>query len=164
MIIHPLILKIKNCSCRERESKIWIYKSLVFLFQLLSVALSLNIYSLYSIKQKQKKFADFKIFFCSFSKFFKNKKLLNTNFYHSKTFTGVTWGPTKHLGPISSAVLTFIGYKQTDKQTNKQTDKPNLYIEYWSDNGFKGTHVIRACQSINGGSIKITPRIKSMRD
>ena len=28
--------------------------------------------------------------------------------------------PTKNLGPIGSAVLTFIGYKQTDKQTNKQ--------------------------------------------
>ena len=37
--------------------------------------------------------------------------------------------PTKNLGPIGSAVLTFIGYKQTDNQTNKQTDKPNLYIE-----------------------------------
>ena len=37
--------------------------------------------------------------------------------------------PTKILGPIGSAVLTFIGYKQTDKQTNKQTDKPNLYID-----------------------------------
>ena len=33
------------------------------------------------------------------------------------------------LGPIGSVVLTFIGYKQTDKQTNKQTDKPNLYID-----------------------------------
>ena len=31
----------------------------------------------------------------------------------------------KNLGPIGSAVLTFIGYKQT----NKQTDKPNLYID-----------------------------------
>jgi len=31
----------------------------------------------------------------------------------------------KTLGPIGSAVLTFIGYKQTDKQT----DKPNLYID-----------------------------------
>jgi len=30
------------------------------------------------------------------------------------------------LGPIGSAVLTFIGYKQTDKQT----DKPNLYIDF----------------------------------
>ena len=29
--------------------------------------------------------------------------------------------PTKNLGLIGSAVLTFIGYKQTDK--------PNLYIE-----------------------------------
>ena len=33
-------------------------------------------------------------------------------------------GPTKNLGPIGSAVLTFIGYKQ-----NRQTDKPNLYID-----------------------------------
>ena len=29
------------------------------------------------------------------------------------------------MGPIGSAVLTFIGYKQTIKQT----DKPNLYID-----------------------------------
>ena len=33
---------------------------------------------------------------------------------------GVTRDPSKNLGPIGSAVLTFIGYKQTDK--------PNLYI------------------------------------
>ena len=33
------------------------------------------------------------------------------------------------MGPIGSAVLTFIGYKQTNKQTPKQTDKPNLYID-----------------------------------
>ena len=26
----------------------------------------------------------------------------------------------KKLGPIGSAVLTFIGYKQTDKQTDRQ--------------------------------------------
>ena len=37
--------------------------------------------------------------------------------------------PQKNLGPIGSAGLTFIGYKQTDKQTNKQTDKPNFYID-----------------------------------
>ena len=37
--------------------------------------------------------------------------------------------PQKNVGPIGSAVLTFIGYKQTYKQTNKQTDKPNLYID-----------------------------------
>ena len=30
------------------------------------------------------------------------------------------WGPTQNLGPIGSAVLTFIGYKQTDKQGYKQ--------------------------------------------
>ena len=30
----------------------------------------------------------------------------------------------KNLGPIGSAVLMFIGYKQTDRQT-----KQNLYIE-----------------------------------
>ena len=29
------------------------------------------------------------------------------------------------MAPIGLAVLTFIGYKQTDKQT----DKPNLYID-----------------------------------
>ncbi len=29
-------------------------------------------------------------------------------------------GPTQNLGPIGSAVLTFIGYKQTDKQTDRQ--------------------------------------------
>ena len=30
------------------------------------------------------------------------------------------WGPAQNLGPIGSAVLTFIGYKRTDKQTNRQ--------------------------------------------
>ena len=35
----------------------------------------------------------------------------------------------KKIGPIGSAVLTFIGYKQTDRQTDKQTEKPNLYID-----------------------------------
>ena len=33
------------------------------------------------------------------------------------------------MDPIGSAVLTFIGFKQTDAQTDKQTDKPNLYID-----------------------------------
>jgi len=41
------------------------------------------------------------------------------------------------LGKIGSAVLTFIGYRQTIKQTNKQTntktDKPNLYIDIYID-------------------------------
>ena len=30
------------------------------------------------------------------------------------------WGPAQNLGPIGLAVLTFIGYKQTDKQTDRQ--------------------------------------------
>ena len=32
------------------------------------------------------------------------------------------------MGPIGSAVLTFIGYKQTDRQTNKQTDGQAKFI------------------------------------
>ena len=32
------------------------------------------------------------------------------------TFPGATWGLTKKLGPIGSAVRTFIWYKQTDKK------------------------------------------------
>ena len=36
-------------------------------------------------------------------------------------------GHTQNLGPIGSAVLTFIGYKQTDKQTSK------VYIKYIDD-------------------------------
>ena len=35
------------------------------------------------------------------------------------------WCPTKKLGPIGSAVLTFI----ENKQTNKHPDKPILYID-----------------------------------
>ena len=34
-------------------------------------------------------------------------------------------GPTKNLGPIGSAVLKFIGYKQTNKQTDTQSK--NIY-------------------------------------
>ena len=51
------------------------------------------------------------------------------NFDHSKTFPEATWGPTQNLGLIGSAILNFIGYKQTNRQTNRQTDKPNLYID-----------------------------------
>ena len=42
--------------------------------------------------------------------------------------TQLGWGHVrshKNFCPIGSAVLTFIEYKQTDKQT----DKPNLYID-----------------------------------
>ena len=34
-------------------------------------------------------------------------------------------GPTKNLGPIGSAVFTFIGQKEIDKQSDKAK-----YIEY----------------------------------
>ena len=33
---------------------------------------------------------------------------------------GVKRNPTQNLGPIGSAILTFIGYKQTNKQTDRQ--------------------------------------------
>ena len=35
------------------------------------------------------------------------------------------WGTTKNLGRIGSAVLMFIGYKQTDRLTDKQS----MYIK-----------------------------------
>ena len=44
----------------------------------------------------------------------------------------LTGDPTKNLGPIGSAVLTFIRYKQTDKHhnrhPNKQTDTQAKFI------------------------------------
>ena len=39
------------------------------------------------------------------------------------------WGPTQNLGPIGSAVLTFIGKQQTDRQTEKQS----IYIDIVKD-------------------------------
>ena len=53
--------------------------------------------------------------------------MLKANFWkfdNPKTFPGIMRGPTTNLGLIGSAVLTFIGYKQTNKQTNRQTDNP----------------------------------------
>ena len=61
-----------------------------------------------------------------FSKFLKIEFWWRQIFEHliiHKPFHGVRRDPTKKLGPIGSAVLTFIGYKQTDTQT----DKLNLY-------------------------------------
>jgi len=60
--------------------------------------------------------------------------VLNTNFENS-IIPGVARGPTKNLGPISSAVLTYMGYMQTHTQTDKQSiyikreDKPAKYME-----------------------------------
>ena len=36
-------------------------------------------------------------------------------------------GPTQNLGPIGSAVLTFIGCKRAEKRTTAQTDKQSIY-------------------------------------
>ena len=38
--------------------------------------------------------------------------------------------PQKNLGPIGSAVLTFIGYKQTNRQTNRQAKFIYRWIFY----------------------------------
>ncbi len=51
---------------------------------------------------------------------------LNPILMFHKPIPMVMWGPTQNLGLIGSAVLTFIGYKQT----NKHPDKPNLYIDW----------------------------------
>ena len=86
------------------------------LFKLLIVALFLNIFSLYRIKQK--KSADFIIFFFAHFQNFTKIKI----FKHK--FINLPWGhlgPTQNLGPISSAFLTFI--------VNRQTDKLNLCID-----------------------------------
>ena len=61
------------------------------LFQLLIVALSVSIFSVYSIKQKQKMFADFIIFFRAFSKFYKNKKTFKYKFWKFWSFINLPW-------------------------------------------------------------------------
>ena len=38
------------------------------------------------------------------------------------------WGPTKNLGPIGSAVLTFVGYKQTEIQS-RDKQSTHIYID-----------------------------------
>ena len=45
--------------------------------------------------------------------------------------------------------MTFIGYKQTDKQTNKQTDKPNLYIDVkpWQKKNAKNNKTLQPLQT-----------------
>ena len=50
--------------------------------------------------------------------------LFGANFWyfdHLYIFHGDRWSHTKNLDPIGSAVLTFIGYKGTDKHTDKQS-------------------------------------------
>jgi len=60
---------------------------------------------------------------------------------------GVPRCPTKNLGLIGSAVLTFIGYKK--KQTNKQTDKPNLYINIEKSTGVEPPPISDRVKSIS---------------
>ena len=55
-------------------------------------------------------FADFIKIFGGFSKFNKNWILLEASFWNF-------WGPTQNLEMIGFAILTFIEYKQTDKQS-----------------------------------------------
>ena len=53
-------------------------------------------------------------------------QILKTNSFnsnHPKTLPWVMRGPTQKLGPIDSAVLTFIGYKQTKKQKDRPAAK-----------------------------------------
>ena len=58
---------------------------------------------------------------------FVRSKFLKNSIIH-KPSLGSLEVPQKNVGRIGLAVLTFIGYKQT----NKQTDKPNLYIDEMS--------------------------------
>ena len=52
------------------------------------------------------------------------KKIVDfQNLDHPKTFPGVMWGSTQNLGPIGSAVLTFIRYKQTDTHPDRHAHR-----------------------------------------
>ena len=78
----------------------------------------MNIFS--SCTNCEKNFADFIKKNCGFSKFNDIRIVLESNFsnsYHSLTFPG-------DIGPISLAVLMFIGYKQTPGQPK--------YIQHYS--------------------------------
>ena len=66
----------------------------------------------------KKKFADFQEF-----NFFTKLKPLNHIFFILIMHKDSLWSrdvPQKNLGPIGSAVLKFIGYKQTNRQTDRQ--------------------------------------------
>ena len=51
--------------------------------------------------------------------------LLGDNFFNFWSSIDLPWGPTQNLSLIGSAVLTFFGYKQTNKETNKKS----IYID-----------------------------------
>jgi len=84
-----------------------------------------HVFFVYILKQRKKfcgflkrKFADFNEF-----NFFYKIKTFKTHFFKIFIINKLSlWsrGPTKKLGPIGSAVLAFIGHKQTDTQTDRQ--------------------------------------------
>jgi len=77
-------------------------------------------------KTKTKKVCRFHNILSSIFKFYKTKNL--HKFLKFWSFINLPWGH-ENLGPICSSVLSFIGYKQTDKHQNRQTDKLSLYID-----------------------------------
>ena len=58
------------------------------------------------------------IFFRELSKFYKNQSFGTEfcNFEHPKTFPVFMRGPTQNLDQMGSAILTFIGFKRTDRK------------------------------------------------
>ena len=100
------------------KSRLDSYKELYFQAYSHTFYISIvNIVSLYTLKNNnKKKFADFKIFFRGFFKFYENRKFCWRQSFEIFIIHNLSWGHVrslKNLGPISSAVLTFIGYKQT---------------------------------------------------
>ena len=93
--------------------------------QLLIVALSGSIFSLYS----KKRFTDFIIFFCGFSKFYKITRFEDNYLKFSATIN-LPWGHARsHIkfGPnFGLAVLTFNGY--TNGHTNRLPDNRTTFM------------------------------------
>ncbi len=86
------------------------------------VALSVSIFSLYNIKQKQtKKVRRFhNIFSWIFKILHKNKNFWEQLFEILIFYKPFLVSCEVSQGPIGSAFLTFIGYKQSDRQTSKK--------------------------------------------
>ena len=116
-IVLIIIFRLLGFLGASRPSSIFI----VHMFSLCILYNKAKINSRISLKN----FVDFQ----NFQNFNANRILRGANFQkfdHSQTFPGVMQDPTKNLGTIGSAVLTFIGYKQTNKQTDTQTSQ--IYI------------------------------------
>ena len=64
-----------------------------------------------------------------FLKIFQNRILWVANFWKFEV-------PQKNLGPIGSAVLTFIGYKQTNRHPDRQVKY--IYIDIENSNVYVG--------------------------